>query len=174
MWSPLSSLSFHVSTMCSPCHLLFVYPWSFSVEPVPSKWGLVMDRLLVLSRKFSDILTKLQVFLWRLLELHILKMVAFFSMWVAVEEVKTGFGVVFPWDGPLAWMISSPLWLFVCSPLWWIWFWWCCGLWRCRTVALGRWPPACPRFGFVSLLCVRCCINSVLSTPWSTPVTVAW
>ncbi|XP_074531707.1 piezo-type mechanosensitive ion channel component 1 [Halichoeres trimaculatus] len=55
-------------------------------DSMPSKWGLVMDRLLFLSRKFSDILTKLQVFLWRLLELHILKMVAFFSMWVAVEE----------------------------------------------------------------------------------------
>ncbi|KAG7214385.1 hypothetical protein INR49_023096, partial [Caranx melampygus] len=30
------------------------------VELVPSKWGLVMDRLLVLSRRFSDILTKVQ------------------------------------------------------------------------------------------------------------------
>uniref|UniRef100_A0A3Q3MFQ1 Piezo type mechanosensitive ion channel component 1 (Er blood group) n=1 Tax=Labrus bergylta TaxID=56723 RepID=A0A3Q3MFQ1_9LABR len=56
------------------------------VDLLPSKWGLVMDRLLVLSRKFSDNLTKVQVFLWRLLELHILKMVAFFSVWVAVEE----------------------------------------------------------------------------------------
>uniref|UniRef100_A0A673C536 Piezo-type mechanosensitive ion channel component 1 n=1 Tax=Sphaeramia orbicularis TaxID=375764 RepID=A0A673C536_9TELE len=56
------------------------------VELTPSKWGLVMDRLLVLSRRFSDNLTKVQVFLWRLLELHILKMVAFFSVWVALEE----------------------------------------------------------------------------------------
>ncbi|XP_042289205.1 piezo-type mechanosensitive ion channel component 1 isoform X1 [Thunnus maccoyii] len=56
------------------------------VELMPSKWGLVMDRLLVLSRRFSDILTKVQVFLWGLLELHILKMVAFFSVWVALEE----------------------------------------------------------------------------------------
>ncbi|XP_039995581.1 piezo-type mechanosensitive ion channel component 1 isoform X1 [Xiphias gladius] len=56
------------------------------VELMPSKWGLVMDRLLVLSRRFSDNLTKVQVFLWRLLELHILKMVAFFSVWVALEE----------------------------------------------------------------------------------------
>ncbi|XP_070696812.1 piezo-type mechanosensitive ion channel component 1 [Pempheris klunzingeri] len=56
------------------------------VELVPSKWGLVMDRLLVLSKRFSDILTKVQVFLWRLLELHILKMVAFFSVWVGLEE----------------------------------------------------------------------------------------
>ncbi|KAM9726355.1 piezo-type mechanosensitive ion channel component 1 isoform 2-T2 [Menidia menidia] len=55
-------------------------------ELVPSKWGLVMDRLLVLSRKFSDNLGKVQVFLWRLLELHILKMVAFFTVWVALEE----------------------------------------------------------------------------------------
>ncbi|XP_029376266.1 piezo-type mechanosensitive ion channel component 1 isoform X1 [Echeneis naucrates] len=56
------------------------------VELVPSKWGLVMDRLLVLSRRFSDILTKVQVFLWAVLELHILKMVALFSVWVALEE----------------------------------------------------------------------------------------
>ncbi|XP_029926105.1 piezo-type mechanosensitive ion channel component 1 isoform X2 [Myripristis murdjan] len=55
-------------------------------ELMPSKWGLVMDRLLVLSRRFSDILTKIQVFLWRLLELHILKMVAFFTVWVALGE----------------------------------------------------------------------------------------
>ncbi|KAM8858864.1 piezo-type mechanosensitive ion channel component 1 isoform 2-T2 [Spinachia spinachia] len=56
------------------------------VELLPSKWGLVMDRLLVLSSRLSDILTKVQVFLWRLLELHILKMVAFFSVWVSLEE----------------------------------------------------------------------------------------
>uniref|UniRef100_A0AAQ4R1U9 Piezo type mechanosensitive ion channel component 1 (Er blood group) n=1 Tax=Gasterosteus aculeatus aculeatus TaxID=481459 RepID=A0AAQ4R1U9_GASAC len=55
-------------------------------ELLPSKWGLVMDRLLVLSSRFSDILTKVQVFLWRLLELHILKMVAFFSVWVSLQE----------------------------------------------------------------------------------------
>lgn len=56
------------------------------VALTPSKWGLVMDRLLVLSRKFSDNLTKIQVFLWRLLELHIIKMVAFFAVWVSLEE----------------------------------------------------------------------------------------
>ncbi|KAK2922149.1 piezo-type mechanosensitive ion channel component 1 isoform X2 [Channa argus] len=56
------------------------------VELMQSKWGLVTDRLLVLSRRFSDRLTKIQEFFWRLLELHILKMVAFFSVWVALEE----------------------------------------------------------------------------------------
>lgn len=72
--------------MCPP---LFAHLVTFlcSVELMPSKWGLVMDRLLVLSRRFSDILTKVQEFLWRLLELHILKMAAFFSVWVALEEV---------------------------------------------------------------------------------------
>lgn len=54
---------------------------------MPSKWGLVMDRLLVLSRKFSEILSQVQVFIWRVLELHILKMVAFFTIWVALGEV---------------------------------------------------------------------------------------
>ncbi|KAM4591055.1 piezo-type mechanosensitive ion channel component 1 isoform 2-T2 [Odontesthes bonariensis] len=56
------------------------------VELMPSKWGLVMDRLLVLSTRFSNVLSRIQVFLWRLLELHILKMVAFFTVWVALEE----------------------------------------------------------------------------------------
>ncbi|KAK0143553.1 Piezo-type mechanosensitive ion channel component 1 [Merluccius polli] len=55
-------------------------------ELMPSKWGLVMDRLLVLCRQFSDILTQAQVFLWRLLELHIVKMVAFYTIWVALGE----------------------------------------------------------------------------------------
>uniref|UniRef100_A0A3B4CVA5 Piezo-type mechanosensitive ion channel component n=1 Tax=Pygocentrus nattereri TaxID=42514 RepID=A0A3B4CVA5_PYGNA len=53
---------------------------------VPSKWGLVMDRLMVLFRKFSDILTLIQAFIWRILELHILKIVAFFVVWVALLE----------------------------------------------------------------------------------------
>ena len=55
----------------------------------PSKWGLVMDRLLVLCRQFSDTLTQTQEFLWRLLELHIVKMVAFYTVWVALGEVTT-------------------------------------------------------------------------------------
>uniref|UniRef100_A0A7N8YMD6 Piezo type mechanosensitive ion channel component 1 (Er blood group) n=1 Tax=Mastacembelus armatus TaxID=205130 RepID=A0A7N8YMD6_9TELE len=72
-----SSVSPAITSSSPPSHL---------VELMPSKWGLVMDRLLVLSKRFSDSLTKVQVFLWRLLELHILKMVAFFSVWVALEE----------------------------------------------------------------------------------------
>lgn len=69
---------------------------------MPSKWGLVMDRLLVLSRKFSDTLTKVQGFLWRVLELHILKIVAFFTVWVALAEVKAewlSIASVHDWSG---------------------------------------------------------------------------
>uniref|UniRef100_A0A8C9VS74 Piezo type mechanosensitive ion channel component 1 (Er blood group) n=1 Tax=Scleropages formosus TaxID=113540 RepID=A0A8C9VS74_SCLFO len=55
---------------------------------MPSKWGLVMDRLVVLFRKFSDNLTRVQVFIWRVLELHILKIVAFFVICVALLEVR--------------------------------------------------------------------------------------
>ncbi|ROL46269.1 Piezo-type mechanosensitive ion channel component 1 [Anabarilius grahami] len=55
-------------------------------ETIPSKWGLVMDRLMVLSTKFSDTLTHVQSFIWRVLELHIVKIVAFFVVWVALLE----------------------------------------------------------------------------------------
>uniref|UniRef100_A0A8C7FQW9 Piezo type mechanosensitive ion channel component 1 (Er blood group) n=1 Tax=Oncorhynchus kisutch TaxID=8019 RepID=A0A8C7FQW9_ONCKI len=51
-----------------------------------SKWGLVVNRLVVLFRKLSDTLTQIQVLIWRVLELHILKMVAFFVVWVALGE----------------------------------------------------------------------------------------
>ncbi|KAJ8249401.1 hypothetical protein GJAV_G00234400 [Gymnothorax javanicus] len=52
----------------------------------PTKWGLVMDRLMVLLRTFLETLTQVQVFIWRLLEMHILKIVAFFIVWVALGE----------------------------------------------------------------------------------------
>uniref|UniRef100_A0A8C1LEJ9 Piezo-type mechanosensitive ion channel component 1 n=1 Tax=Cyprinus carpio TaxID=7962 RepID=A0A8C1LEJ9_CYPCA len=55
-------------------------------EVIPSKWGLVMDRLMVLSSKFSDTLTHVQSFIWRVLELHIVKIVAYFVVWVALLE----------------------------------------------------------------------------------------
>ncbi|XP_067905335.1 piezo-type mechanosensitive ion channel component 1 isoform X3 [Heterodontus francisci] len=51
-----------------------------------SKWDLVVDRLLVLFLKFSKILSCIQVIIWRLLELHVMKLVALFSVWVAVKE----------------------------------------------------------------------------------------
>lgn len=73
----------NISMMCvynfSPC---------LNSVMVPSKWGLVMDRLMVLFRKFFDILTHVQAFLWRVLELHIFKIVALFVIWVSLGEVS--------------------------------------------------------------------------------------
>ncbi|NXT46801.1 PIEZ1 protein, partial [Pluvianellus socialis] len=55
---------------------------------VPTKWGLVLERLIVLGWTFSDTLTRGQVFVGRLLELHILKLVALYTVWVALQEVS--------------------------------------------------------------------------------------
>ncbi|NWS61966.1 PIEZ1 protein, partial [Chunga burmeisteri] len=53
----------------------------------PTKWGLVLARLIVLGGTFSDTLTRGQVFVGRLLELHVLKLVALYTIWVALQEV---------------------------------------------------------------------------------------
>ncbi|XP_038004523.1 piezo-type mechanosensitive ion channel component 1 isoform X2 [Motacilla alba alba] len=52
------------------------------------KWGLVLERLVVLGRTFSDMVTRGEVFMRRLLELHVVKMVALYTVWVALEEVS--------------------------------------------------------------------------------------
>lgn len=57
------------------------------VPAAPTKWGLVLERLIVLGWTFSDTLTRAQVFVGRLLELHILKLVALYTVWVALQEV---------------------------------------------------------------------------------------
>ncbi|KAM4723042.1 piezo-type mechanosensitive ion channel component 1 [Rhinophrynus dorsalis] len=61
---------------------------SSTQRAVPGKWGLVTQRLTVLFSKFSELLHRVQVFLWRLLELHMLKLVAVYSVWVALQEVS--------------------------------------------------------------------------------------
>lgn len=62
-------------------------PTIVCVLTAPSKWGLVLERLIVLGWTFSDTLTRGQVFVGRLLELHILKLVALYTVWVALQEV---------------------------------------------------------------------------------------
>ncbi|KAM3917927.1 piezo-type mechanosensitive ion channel component 1 [Leptodactylus fuscus] len=57
-------------------------------EATLSKWDLVAQRLRVLFYKFSKLLHQVQVFLWRLLELHVMKLVALYSVWVALREVS--------------------------------------------------------------------------------------
>lgn len=58
-----------------------------------SKWDLVAQRLTVLFYKFSELLHKVQVFLWRILELHVLKLVALYNVWVALLEVSSAGGI---------------------------------------------------------------------------------
>uniref|UniRef100_A0A8D2LFH0 Piezo type mechanosensitive ion channel component 1 n=1 Tax=Varanus komodoensis TaxID=61221 RepID=A0A8D2LFH0_VARKO len=52
------------------------------------KWGLVLERLMVLGARFSDIVSRVRVFVLRLLELHVLKLVALYIVWVALQEVS--------------------------------------------------------------------------------------
>ncbi|NXT39329.1 PIEZ1 protein, partial [Pelecanoides urinatrix] len=61
---------------------------SDTASQVPTKWGLVLERLIVLGWTFSDMLTRGQVFVGRLLELHVLKLVALYTVWVALREVS--------------------------------------------------------------------------------------
>ena len=48
------------------------------------------ERLLDLAASFSDVLTRTQVLTRRLLELHVFKLVALYTVWVALEEVSAG------------------------------------------------------------------------------------
>ncbi|CAJ1072552.1 piezo-type mechanosensitive ion channel component 2 isoform X3 [Xyrichtys novacula] len=70
---------------------------SMGGEPEPSteqssdlknKWHLVVDRLTVLFLKFLEYFHKLQLFIWWLLEIHIIKIVSCYIVMVSVEEVS--------------------------------------------------------------------------------------
>ncbi|XP_048464153.1 piezo-type mechanosensitive ion channel component 2-like [Rhincodon typus] len=54
----------------------------------PSPWNMVIDRLTTLILRFMEILHKVQVGLWRLLELHIIKMVSSCIIWITLKEVS--------------------------------------------------------------------------------------
>nr|XP_033693814.1 piezo-type mechanosensitive ion channel component 2 [Tursiops truncatus] len=51
-----------------------------------NKWHLVIDRLTVLFLKFLECFHQLQTFLWWILELHIIKIVSSYIIWVSVKE----------------------------------------------------------------------------------------
>ncbi|MEJ1279307.1 piezo-type mechanosensitive ion channel component 2 [Cricetulus griseus] len=53
-----------------------------------NKWLLVIDRLTVLFLKFLEYFHKLQVFMWWILELHIIKIVSSYIIWVTVKEAS--------------------------------------------------------------------------------------
>uniref|UniRef100_A0A8C2T6P4 Piezo type mechanosensitive ion channel component 2 n=1 Tax=Coturnix japonica TaxID=93934 RepID=A0A8C2T6P4_COTJA len=68
-----------------------------------NKWHLVIDRLTVLFLKFLEYFHKMQVFVWWLLELHIVKIVSSYIIWVTVKEVSL-FNFVFL----IAWALALP------------------------------------------------------------------
>ncbi|XP_075441494.1 piezo-type mechanosensitive ion channel component 2 isoform X1 [Ascaphus truei] len=68
-----------------------------------NKWHLVIDRLTVLFLKFLEYFHKLQVFVWWILELHIVKIVSSYIIWVIVKEVSL-FNYVFL----IAWAFALP------------------------------------------------------------------
>ncbi|XP_075911244.1 piezo-type mechanosensitive ion channel component 2-like [Petromyzon marinus] len=70
-----------------------------------NKWRLVLDRLSVLLLRSMELLRWAQGLAWRLLELHIIKLASFYTVWVALREVSLlnyalliawGFALPFP------------------------------------------------------------------------------
>ncbi|XP_065150860.2 piezo-type mechanosensitive ion channel component 2 [Paramisgurnus dabryanus] len=81
-----------------------------------NKWHLVVDRLTVLFIKFLDYVQQLQLFIWWLLELHIIKIVSSYIIWVSVKEVSL-FNYVFlvSWAFALPFSQFRPLASSVCT-----------------------------------------------------------
>lgn len=61
---------------------------SASSSPVLVSWRLVVDRLSVLFLRLLFSLQQLQHLLWWILELHIVKIVSSYIIWVCVKEVR--------------------------------------------------------------------------------------
>ncbi|XP_034378846.1 piezo-type mechanosensitive ion channel component 1 isoform X2 [Arvicanthis niloticus] len=85
-------------------------------EGTASKWGLVAERLQDLASSFSAVLTRIQVFVRRLLELHVFKLVALYTVWVALKEVSVmnlllvvlwAFALPYPRFRPMASCLST-------------------------------------------------------------------
>ncbi|KAI3374769.1 hypothetical protein L3Q82_021318 [Scortum barcoo] len=98
---------------------------SARTEPEPSteqssdlknKWHLVVDRLTVLFLKFLEYFHKLQLFIWWLLEIHIIKIVSCYIVLVSVYEVSL-FNYVFlaSWAFALPYSQYRPLASSVCT-----------------------------------------------------------
>ncbi|KAM6948367.1 piezo-type mechanosensitive ion channel component 2 [Aplochiton taeniatus] len=98
---------------------------SVATEPEPSteqssdlrnKWHLVVDRLTVLFLKFLEYFHKLQLFIWWLLEIHVIKIVASYIILVAIKEVSL-FNYVFlaSWAFALPYSQFRPLASSVCT-----------------------------------------------------------
>lgn len=59
-----------------------------SVSDLKNKWHLVLDRLTVLFLKFLEYFHKLKLFIWWLLEMHIIKIVSTYIILLSIKEVE--------------------------------------------------------------------------------------
>ncbi|KAG8442206.1 hypothetical protein GDO86_011126 [Hymenochirus boettgeri] len=81
-----------------------------------NKWHLVIDRLTVLFLKFLEYFHKLQVFVWWILELHIIKIVSSYIIWVTVKEVSLlNYVFLIAWAFALPYAQFRPLASSVCT-----------------------------------------------------------
>uniref|UniRef100_A0A8C9TX84 Piezo type mechanosensitive ion channel component 2 n=1 Tax=Scleropages formosus TaxID=113540 RepID=A0A8C9TX84_SCLFO len=98
--------------------------------PGKNKWHLVVDRLTVLFLKFLEYFHKLQVFIWWLLEMHIIKIVSSYIILVCINEVSvTLFNYVFlaSWAFALPFSQFRPLASSVCTV-------WTCVIIACKML----------------------------------------
>uniref|UniRef100_A0A3P8P238 Uncharacterized protein n=1 Tax=Astatotilapia calliptera TaxID=8154 RepID=A0A3P8P238_ASTCA len=93
---------------------LIMNRWVFA--HLKNKWHLVVDRLTVLFLKFLEYFHKLQLFIWWLLEIHIIKIVSCYVVMVAIKEVSL-FNYVFlaSWAFALPYSQYRPLASSVCT-----------------------------------------------------------
>ncbi|XP_064202838.1 piezo-type mechanosensitive ion channel component 2-like [Anguilla rostrata] len=75
-------------------HSMGTEPPSDQSSELKNKWHLVVDRLTVLFLKFLEYFHKFQLFIWWLLELHIIKFLSAYIIVVCIEEVSL-FNLVF-------------------------------------------------------------------------------
>ncbi|XP_072267552.1 piezo-type mechanosensitive ion channel component 2 isoform X1 [Pyxicephalus adspersus] len=81
-----------------------------------NKWHLVIDRLTVLFLKFLEYFHKMQVFAWWVLELHIIKIVSSYIIWVTVREVSLlNYVFIIAWAFALPYSQFRPLASSVCT-----------------------------------------------------------
>ncbi|XP_053570887.1 piezo-type mechanosensitive ion channel component 2 [Bombina bombina] len=81
-----------------------------------NKWHLVIDRLTVLFLKFLEYFHKLQLFVWWILELHIIKIVSSYIILVTVKEVSLlNYVFLIAWAFALPYSQLRPLASSVCT-----------------------------------------------------------
>lgn len=159
------SLSEHTAGKASSLHARWRKQQATSgaladVSAVLGSWRLVVERLSVLFLRLLLSLQRLQRLLWWLLELHILKIVSSYMIWMSVKEVRVKVAAV---GRPYA-CLTPPAPSFsrcVCSTC----CLWCAWPWLCPAGPGAPWWPGCAPFGHARWPFVRCCTSWTSSSP---------